>query len=56
MKLRVSQTHPPTNGLADWAADCTTHGHISTCTDWEWAMENAWGHIAMHHGGPRATQ
>ena len=36
-------------GFYDWDVVCDSHGPISTCSDWDIAMEAAWGHIAMHH-------
>ena len=37
--------------LGDWIAHCPSHGELSTSSDWELAMESAYGHLAMHHGG-----
>ena len=53
MSVRVWRSHAPTDRsqLADWEMECSEHvdeGRITT-TDWLWAMEAAWGHIAMHH-------
>ena len=36
----------------DWESLCSEHGHIAISPNWLWAMENAWGHIAMHHTKP----
>jgi hypothetical protein len=55
MSVRVWQSCPPDErGLyADWEVECSEHTAAhATCADWTWAMEAAWGHIAMHHHRP----
>jgi hypothetical protein len=50
MSVRVWQSQPPDkDGMyADWEMECAEHGGRTTTG--AWAMEAAWGHIAMHHG------
>lgn len=56
MSVKVWQSHPPdpAGPWADWEIECSTHPETSRVTspDWTWAMEAAWGHIAMHHHRP----
>lgn len=33
----------------DWYADCDEHNVSTCCTDWELALEAAYGHAAMAH-------
>jgi hypothetical protein len=53
VSVRVWQSHSPNeHGMwADWEMECSSHPDVSRTTspDWAWAMEAAWGHIAMWH-------
>lgn len=59
MSVKVWRSHPPNDdGMwDDWEVECSTHPETSRVTspDWMWAMEAAWGHIAMHHHRPPCT-
>lgn len=33
----------------DWLAYCAEHDDLTWTSDWEGAMEAAWGHVMMHH-------
>ena len=58
MTVRVWRSHPPNRSgiYADWEMECSEHPEEhTTSADWLWAMEAAWGHIAMHHPRPPCT-
>lgn len=48
MRVRVWQSRRG-SGWADWEMECGVHGECLTASEWAWAMEAAWGHVAMHH-------
>jgi hypothetical protein len=33
----------------DWKAECEEHNDVTWCSDWEVALEAAYGHVAMWH-------
>ena len=56
MSVRVWQSRNGSDTWADWEMSCPDHpDEHSTSPTWMWAMELAWGHIAMHHGGRRSV-
>lgn len=38
-----------TKDARDWMAVCEEHDEITYCSDWEMALEAAYGHVAMRH-------
>lgn len=43
MKTRV------TKDRLDWKAECEEHDEVTWCSEWEHALEAAYGHVAMRH-------
>lgn len=50
MSVRVWQSRNGSDQWSDWEMVCPDHVNETVTTPtWIWAMEAAWGHIAMHH-------